>query len=92
MECWAGLSYDSIMAMPVTRLVNTAIDGDASKLFAISLESTNASSTTDGHIQFQAASAEEIATYRGQPMQRWDAPIANPWSPDPDAQLADLPE
>lgn len=41
--------------------INTAIDGDASKLFTLSLESTNASSTTDGHIQFQAASAEEIA-------------------------------
>jgi len=41
--------------------INTAIDGDASKLFAISLESTNASSTANGHIQFQAASAEEIA-------------------------------
>lgn len=43
-------------------------------------------------VGWRLASAEEIATYRGQPMQRWDAPIANPWSPDPDAQLADLPE
>lgn len=41
--------------------INTAIDGDASELFAISLEKADTTSTAKGHIQFQAAAAEEIA-------------------------------
>jgi hypothetical protein len=41
--------------------INTAIDGDASELFTLSLESANATSDANGHIQFQATAAEEIA-------------------------------
>jgi hypothetical protein len=41
--------------------INTAIDGDASNLLAISLEKSDATSTAEGHVQFQATAAEEIA-------------------------------
>lgn len=37
---------------------------------------------------WRLATQEEIAAYRGQSIQRADRPICQPWTPDPDAQLA----
>lgn len=39
---------------------------------------------------WRLATEEEIAAYRGQSIQRADRPICQPWTPDPDAQLAAL--
>lgn len=39
---------------------------------------------------WRLASEEEIATYLGQALQIHDRPIAQPWTPDPDKQLAAL--
>lgn len=39
---------------------------------------------------WRLASEEEVATYKGQPIQRADRPICQPWNPDPDAQLEAL--
>lgn len=44
-----------------------------------------------GMVGWRMASAAEIATYKEQRIQRSDQPIAQPFSPDPDAQLAALP-
>lgn len=39
---------------------------------------------------WRLATEEEIATYLGQPLQVHDRPICQPWTPDPDKQLAAL--
>jgi hypothetical protein len=39
---------------------------------------------------WRMATEDEIATYQSQEIQRHDRPIAAPWSPDPDAQLAEI--
>lgn len=39
---------------------------------------------------WRLATEDEIATYKGQKVQRSDKPICVPWSPDPDKQLAEL--
>lgn len=36
---------------------------------------------------WRLATEEEIVKYQGQEVQRFDQPIARPWSPDPDEQL-----
>lgn len=40
---------------------------------------------------WRLATEDEIATYKSQPVQRSDAPIAPKWTPDPDLQI-ELPE
>jgi hypothetical protein len=39
---------------------------------------------------WRMATEDEIATYQSQEIQRHDRPIAPKWSPDPDAQLAEI--
>lgn len=39
---------------------------------------------------WRLANEEEIAAYLKQPLQIHDRPIAQPWTPDPDKQLAAL--
>lgn len=39
---------------------------------------------------WRMATEDEIATYQSQEIQRHDRPIATPWSPDPDAQIAEI--
>lgn len=39
---------------------------------------------------WRMATEEEIAAYQGQKIQRHDRPICAKWTPDPDAQLAEI--
>lgn len=41
---------------------------------------------------WRMATEKEVATYLSQPLQRHSSPICTPWTPDPDAQLAALPD